>query len=246
MRELATRIGVDQDEPHYNISGKVKACVEQGTATREEYLLSAVGHDRVRLELMLRFGYYVTESSEHSAEYVPWIIKRGREDLIDQYVVPLDEYPRRCRVKNARWAEQHQALLAPQAMTHTPSQEFGAYLLDAIERDDPYRVAGNVLNEGLITNLPRKACVEVPCLVDRNGVQPTRVGDLPEPCAALNRTSLNPQILTVEAALTGKKDHLYQAALLDPHTAAELSIDETIHLCDDMIAAHGDWLPRLV
>ncbi len=246
MRELATRIGVDEDEPHYNISGRMKKAVEEGKATEEELLLTRVGHDRVRLELMFRFGYYVTESSEHSAEYVPWIIRQGREDLINQYIVPLDEYPRRCRSQIANWEKQREELLGDPTISHKPTSEFGAYIMDAIETDSPLRVAGNVMNDGIITNLPRKACVEVPCLVDRNGVRPTVVGDLPEPCAALNRTNINPQILTVEAALTGKKDHVYQAALLDPHTSAQLSIDETISLCDDMIEAHGDWLPRLV
>jgi len=119
--------------------------------------------------------------------------------------------------------------------------DIALYDIDAQRLDD-----SRLLIEGVTTNLPRKACVEVPCLVDRNGVRPTVVGDLPEPCAALNRTNINPQILTVEAVLTGKKDHVYQAALLDSHTSAQLSIDETISLCDDMIEAHGDWLPRLV
>lgn len=246
MRELATRLGVGADEPHYNISGNVFKAYKNGKATLEELQLARVGHDLVRLELMSRFGYYVTESSEHNAEYVPWIIKKGREDLLNQYVVPLDEYPRRCRGQIASWSRQRERLLADSAITHGATKEFGAYIMDAIERDAPFRIAGNVMNQGLITNLPRKACVEVPCLVDRNGVQPTVVGDLPEPCAALNRTNINPQILTVEAVLSGKKDYIYQAALMDPHTSAELSIDETISLCDDMIAAHGDWLPAFV
>jgi alpha-galactosidase len=245
MRELATRIGVGPDEPHYNISGDVFKAHKRGKASLEEVQLARVGHDLTRLELMFRFGHYVTESSEHNAEYVPWIIKKGREDLLNQYVVPVDEYPRRCREQIANWAKQREALLADADVTHGATKEFGAYIMDAIERDVPFRIAGNVMNDGLITNLPRKACVEVPCLVDRNGVQPTVVGDLPEQCAALNRTNINPQILTVEAALSGKKDYVYQAALLDPHTSAELSIDETIGLCDDMIAAHGDWLPKL-
>ena len=245
MREMAGRLGVPEDAPCYNISGKMRKAAAEGKVSDEEFLLSRVGHDRVRLELMLRFGYYVTESSEHSAEYVPWIIKQGREDLLDKFVVPLDEYPRRCREQIASWAKQREKLLANSEVKHRPTREFGAYIMDAIERDAPFRIAGNVMNDNLITNLPRKACVEVPCLVDRNGVQPTVVGDLPEQCAALNRTNINPQIMTIEAALSGRKDYVYQAALLDPHTSAELSIDDTVSLCDDMIAAHGDWLPPL-
>ena len=245
MRELATRLGVPADEPHYNISERVFKAYEAGEATLEELQLARVGNDLVRLEMMFRFGYYVTESSEHNAEYVPWIIKPGREELINQYVVPLDEYPRRCREQIAGWQKQREKLLADPTVTHDATKEFGAYIMQAIETDVPYRVAGNVMNDGLITNLPRKACVEVPCLVDRNGVQPTVVGDLPEQCAALNRTNINPQLLTIEAALSGKKEYVYQAALLDPHTSAVLSIDETVSLCDEMIEAHGDYLPKL-
>jgi alpha-galactosidase len=245
MRELATRIGVPDDDPHYNISGKMKKAVEDGKATEEEFLLSKVGHDRVRLEVMFRFGYYVTESSEHSAEYLPWIIRQGRADLIDQYIVPIDEYLRRSRSLIDRWESQRDELLGDASIEHSATREFGAYIIDAVETGKALRVAGSVMNKGIITNLPGKACVEVPCLVDRNGVQPTVVGDLPEPCAALNRTSINVQILAVEAALTGKKDLVYQAALLDPHTSAELSIDETVALCDDLIEAHGDWMPEL-
>lgn len=245
MRELATRIGVPADEPCYNISGRMKRAVEAGKATAEEWLLTKVAHDRVRLELMFRFGYYVTESSEHNAEYVPWIIRQGREDLINKYIVPLDEYPRRCREQIAGWERQKQELLEKPDITHKATREYGSYIMNAMERGVPVCIGGNVMNNGLIPNLPRKACVEVPCLVDRNGVQPTVVGDLPEPCAALNRTNINPQILTVEAVLSGKKDFVYQAALLDPHTSAQLSIDETISLCDTLIAAHGHWLPKL-
>jgi alpha-galactosidase len=245
MREMASRLGVPDAEPCYNISGRMKKAFDEGKVTEEEFVLSRVGHDRVRLELMFRFGHYVTESSEHNAEYVPWIIRDGRTDLLEKYIVPLDEYPRRCRAQIAGWERQRNALLEKTDITHRATREYGAYIMDAIERDAPFRVAGNVMNDGLIDNLPRKACVEVPCLVDRNGVQPTVIGDLPEQCAALNRTNINPQILTIEAVLSGKKDFVYQAALLDPHTSAQLSIDETISLCDEMIAAHGNWIPEL-
>ena len=192
---------------------------------------------------MFRFGYYITESSEHSSEYMPWFIKQQYPELIDQFNIPLDEYPRRCRIQIANWKEQGRALLTDPNIEHQPSSEFGAGIMNAIETDVPYRIAGNVLNNNLIGNLPSKACVEVPCLVDRNGVQPTKVGDLPEQCAALNRTNINTQLLTVEAALTGRKDAIYQAALLDPHTSAELTIDQTVALCDELLEAHKDWLP---
>ena len=112
-----------------------------------------------------------------------------------------------------------------------------------METDRPYKIGGNVLNTGLITNLPSEACVEVPCLVDGQGVTPCYVGNLPEQLAALNRTNINTQLLTIEAAVTRKREAIYHAALLDPHTSAELSIDDIRNLCDDLIEAHGSWLP---
>ena len=135
-------------------------------------------------------------------------------------------------------------LVSNKTLAHAPSQEFGAYIMDAILTDKPLRIHGSVMNKGLITNLPRKACVEVACLIDKNGVQPTFIGELPEPCAAMNMTNVNVQILAVEAALTLKKDLIYQAAYLDPHTGAELLLDDIKNLCDDLITAHGDWLPK--
>lgn len=203
-----------------------------------------VAHDLVRLELMLRFGYYVTESSEHSSEYLPWFIKRTHPELIDEFNIPLDEYPRRCIAQIAAWQRQRDELVNNVALQHARTHEYGSYIMEAMETDVPYRIGGNLMNTGLIANLPAKACVEIACLVDRNGVQGCFVGDLPEPCAALNRTNINVQILTVEAALSRKRDLIYQAALLDPHTAAELAIDETVALCDDLIAAHGAMLPK--
>ena len=198
----------------------------------------------VRLEMMRRFGYYVTESSEHNAEYLPYFIKSGYPELIDKWNIPLDEYPRRCINQIAGWKKQYAELKEDPKLGHTLSHEYGSGIINAIVTDTPYRIGGNVMNNGLIPNLPPKAVVEVPCLVDRNGVQGTYVGDLPEQCAALNRTNINVQLLTIEAALTGKKDKIYQAALLDPHTSAELPIDSIIKMCDDLIKAHGDMLPK--
>jgi len=200
--------------------------------------------DLVRHEIMNTFGYYVTESSEHNAEYTPWFIKSNYPELIEQYHIPLDEYPRRCIKQIEEWSKMRQDLVLNTNIVHHKSHEFAAYIIKAIESDIPYRIHGNVLNTGLITNLPQNACVEVPCLVDRNGINPCFVGDLPEQCAAINRTNINVQNLTIEAAATRRKDLVYMAALLDPHTAAELSIDDIKHLCDDLIQAHGDWLPE--
>ncbi|RAW09798.1 alpha-glucosidase/alpha-galactosidase [Paenibacillus taichungensis] len=200
--------------------------------------------DMVRYELMQRFGYYVTESSEHNAEYHPYFIKRNYPELIERFNIPLDEYPRRCVDQIEGWKEMREKLLSSENIEHTRSREYASHIMEAMETDRPYKIGGNVMNNGLITNLPREACVEVPCLVDGSGISPTYIGDLPPQLAALNRTNINTQLLTIEAAITGKKEHIYHAAMLDPHTAAELSIDDIVSMCDELIEAHGDWLPK--
>ncbi|HRU94040.1 MAG TPA: alpha-glucosidase/alpha-galactosidase [Anaerolineae bacterium] len=230
--------------------------------------------NRVRYEVFKRLGYFVTESSEHFSEYVPWFIKRDRPDLIERFNIPLDEYIRRCEVQIAGWEASHETVLNPDApideatlrerllavrateqdvrnaiamVTNfdviTPSHEYGAYIIHSLETGIPRVIYGNVMNYGLIDNLPQGCCVEVPCLVDRNGIQPTRIGALPPHLAALMQTNVNVQALTVEAALTRKREHIYHAAMLDPHTAAELDLEQIWQLVDDLIAAHGDWLP---
>jgi alpha-galactosidase len=200
--------------------------------------------DMVRLEILRRFGYYVTESSEHNAEYTPWFIKERYPDLIHRFNIPLDEYPRRCIHQIEDWKKRGHELTQNPLLKHKRTHEYASYIMESMETGIPTRIGGNVLNNGLITNLPRNACVEVPCLVDRNGVQPTFIGDLPEQCAALNRTNINVQLLTIEAARTLKKDYIYQAVMMDPHTAAELSIDDIVSMCDEMIDRHGDWMPK--
>jgi len=202
--------------------------------------------DMVRYELMFKFGYYVTESSEHNAEYHPYFIKKQYPELIEKYNIPLDEYPRRCINQIEGWKNMREQLVNNQHIEHHRTHEYASYIFDAMETGTPFKLGGNVMNTGLITNLPRNACVEVPCFVDRNGVTPTYVGDLPPQLAALNLTNINTQLLTIEAAITGKKEHIYHAAMLDPHTAAELSLDDIVSLCDDLIEAHGDWLPKFV
>ena len=195
--------------------------------------------DMVRMEMMRQFGHYITESSEHTAEYMPYWIKSQYPELIDEFNIPLDEYPRRCIHQIARWKEQSVELVENPALTHTRSHEYGSYIMEAMETDTPLRVGGNVLNTGLITNLPDKAVVELACMVDRNGVQGCYVGELPEQLAALNRTNINVQLLTIEAAFTGVRETVYHAAMLDPHTGSELTLDQIRDLCDDLIEAHG-------
>lgn len=199
--------------------------------------------DSVRFELMKRFGYYITESSEHNAEYHPYFIKSKYPELIDVLGIPLDEYLTRCENQIRDWETMREDIVDNGDLTHKRSREYASYIMDAIKTGNPTVIAGNVLNKGLITNLPEDVCVEVPCLVDKNGIQPTYVGALPTQLAALNRTNINVQELTVEAALTFEKDKIYQAAYLDPHLSSELSLADITQLVDDLIEAHGDYLP---
>jgi alpha-galactosidase len=201
--------------------------------------------NRVRYEVLRHLGYFVTESSEHFAEYVPWFIKRDRADLIERFNIPLDEYPRRCVEQIAGWEAERERLERGDAMEVQRSFEYAATIIRSIETGKPRVVYGNVPNHGLIDDLPAGCTVEVPCLVDGNGVQPTNIGALPPQLAALIRTNVNVQELTVEAALTGKREHVYHAAMLDPHTAAELDLDQIHDLVDALLAEHGDWVPPL-
>jgi alpha-galactosidase len=201
--------------------------------------------NRVRYAAFERLGYFPTESSEHFAEYVPWFIKRDRPDLVAGLNIPLDEYPRRCETQIAEWETLRADLeRGDKPLPVQRSHEYGSLIIHSQETGTPRVIYGNVPNFGLIDNLPAGCCVEVPCLVDRNGVQPTRIGALPPQLAALIQTNVNVQSLTVEAALTGQRAHIYHAAMLDPHTAAELSLDQITALVDELIEAHGDWLPK--
>lgn len=283
--DLAASIGVPADEINYTCAGinhlafYLKFERDGEDIYPQIRRVRAEGRvpdtDRVRHEMLYRLGYFPTESSEHFSEYVPWFIKRGREDLLDTFNIPLDEYPGRCQVyevsrpyieKELREPGSQDpeilraALLASEikVMDHQhdgavrefkrlnvspPSIEYGATIIHAIETDTPSVIYGNVPNDGLIDNLPHGCCVEVPCLVDRNGVQPTHIGALPPQLAALMRTNIGVQELTVEAALTGKRQHVYHAALLDPHTAAELDVGQIAALVDELLDAHREWLP---
>lgn len=198
--------------------------------------------DMVRYEYIKNFGYYCTESSEHNAEYNPLFIKSKYPEMIEKYNIPLDEYPRRCIKQIAEWEEEKNKILADGKITHERSKEYASYIMEAVVTDTPYKIGGNVLNTGLIENLPADACVEVPCLVDGTGIHPCHVGRLPVQLAAMNVTNINPQLLTIEAAVTKDRNYIYQAAMLDPHTAAELNIEDIRAMCDELIAAHGDYM----
>jgi alpha-galactosidase len=275
--QLAADIGVPVEEINFYLKFERKngATVEDLYPLIRQVLAEGRVPDwnRVRYEMFKRLGYFVTESSEHFSEYVPWFIKRDRPDLIERFNIPLDEYIRRCEVQITGWEFMRQKLEHPEvdltaefaaamatagvAPEHMPlvvnnfenlnrverSHEYGSGIIHSIETGQPRVIYGNVPNDGLIDNLPQGCCVEVPCLVDKNGVQPTRMGAIPPQLAGVMRTNVNVQELVVEAALTGKREHIYHAAMLDPHTAAELDLDQIWHLVDDLIEAHGDLLP---
>lgn len=198
--------------------------------------------DMVRFDYIDKLGYYCTESSEHNAEYNPFYIKSRYPELIEKFNIPLDEYPRRCVNQIAGWEKERDSILANGEITHERSEEYASYIMEAISTNTLYKIGGNVLNDGLIDNLPKEACVEVPCLVDASGIKPCHVGALPLQLAAMNSSNIYPQLLTIEAAVTKKKEYIYQAAMMEPHTAAELSIDDIVSLCDDLIEAHKGWL----
>jgi alpha-galactosidase len=283
--ELAADIGVPVEDMAYLVAGINHLAFFLRLERHGEDLYPAVQRvvdegrvpawNRVRYDLFERFGYFVTESSEHLSEYVPWYIKRGRPDLIERYNIPLDEYLYRCQAQIRAWEVAEGWLEDPSAVDEAAFQEalagiplmarmaeyalaavrgidqvgrsgeFASRIIHSMETNAPRTIYGNVPNQGLIDNLPPDCVVEVPCLVDANGVQPTRIGALPPQLAALIQTNVNVQALTVEAILTGQRSHVYQAAMLDPHTGAELDPDQITSLVDEMIEAHGPWLPAL-
>ena len=211
----------------------------------DEYIENPENKNKVRMEYIKNFGYYCTESSEHNAEYNAFYIKSKYPELIEKYNIPLDEYPRRCVDQIEKWKKEFEEILKGGQKEHTRSNEYASRILQSIVEDKPCQIGGNVLNKGhLIANFPEEACVEVPCLVNGNGIIPCHVGALPVQCAAMNMTNINVQLLTIEAARTRKKEHIYQAAMLDPHTGSELDIDTIKKMVDELIDAHGNYLPK--
>ncbi len=205
-----------------------------------------VADDKVRFEMLKKFGFYGGESSEHTAEYFQYFIRKDHEELIDQFDIPIDEYIRRCISQNKRWDEMADGFRdknEPIGEVRRTS-EYGSLIIHSMETGTPRVIYGNILNNGHITNLPNGACVEVPCLVDRNGVQGTVVGDLPEQCVALVRSNMNVHLLTQKASVTRKREDVYRAVFVDPLTSANLTLDEMVSLVDELIEAHGDWMPE--
>lgn len=262
--EVCSDIGVPVEEVNYVVAGinhmafylkfehqghslypKIREFLDSGKTAYRGHSGGVKLADKVRYEMFRRLGYFVTESSEHHAEYVPYFIKRDRPDLIEKFGIPLDEYIRRCEEQIAGWETMRDQLEKGDVQVEVKrSVEYGSGIIHSIETDTPRVIYGNVLNHHLIDNLPQGCCVEVPCLVDKNGIQPTHVGALPPQLAALMQTNINVQALTVEAVLSGKREHLYHAAMMDPHTAAELDLEQIWNLVDELLEAHGNYIPE--
>lgn len=247
-RMLASHIGIPYDDINYLVAGinHMAFYLKFEYRGQDAYpLLFKVLNDPsrnfelVRYEMMRRTGYFVTESSEHQSEYVPYFIHHG-EEIIKDFNIPIDEYIRRCEAINDTWHKSEADLLGKghDIELSPPSHEYGAYIIHARETNIPHTVYGNVPNKGIIKNLPDDCCVEVPCLVDGNGLQPVNIGYMPDQLAALCQMNINPQRLTVDAALTGKREHIYHAVMMDPHTSATLPLDKIWAMCDELIDAH--------
>lgn len=198
--------------------------------------------DLVRMEMARKFGYYITESSEHSAEYYSYFIKDKYPELIDKYKIPIDEYLTRCVNQIEGWNELRDKMLNDGDLTHNPTSEYGAYIMNAIHTNTPYVFWGNVINDGMITNLPYDANVEVKCVADIQGIKKTYVGKLPDQLASLNLKHIAVHQMVEKAFATKEKKYVYRAALLDPHTSSELSIDQIYAMVDELLAAHSDCL----
>ena len=201
--------------------------------------------DMVRYDYIDKLGYYCTESSEHNAEYNPFYIKSKYPDLINRFNIPLDEYPRRCIEQIEGWKKEFENLSRTDTLEHKRSHEYASYIMESIVTGKPFKIGGNALNTGgSIENLPREACVEVPCLVDNSGIRACHAGKLPVHLAAMNMTHINVHLITIEAAVTKKREHVYHAAMLEPNTAAELSLNDIFKMTDELLEAHKRWLPE--
>lgn len=266
VQELSHDLDIDPASMRYKVAGVnhvaffLRLEQDMGTTMRDLYPLLREGYasgalpkapllmprcgNKVRYEVMDQLGYFCTESSEHLAEYVPWFIKEGRADLIEQFNIPLDEYPQRCVEQVADWKDQAAAMMASGSVEVRKSHEFAAEIMNAIVTNTPYVMYGNLPNAGQIPQLPMGAAVETPCLVDANGVQPTVVSDIPPQLVALFRTQVNVQELVVRALIDENPEHIYHAAMMDPHTAAELDMRQIRSMVDELLLAHGEWLPK--
>ncbi|MCL2270226.1 MAG: alpha-glucosidase/alpha-galactosidase [Treponema sp.] len=229
-----------RDKNNADLYPEIKRRAREKNASEKHY-------DMVRFDYIDKLGYYCTESSEHNAEYNPFYIKSKYPELIEQFNIPLDEYPRRCIEQIAGWKIEYDKLTKESTLEHHRTTEYASHIIEAVVTGKPYTFGGNVLNSGgLIANLPAESCVEVPCLADGSGIKSCHVGKLPVQLAAMNMTHINVHLITIEAARTGKREHIYHAAMLDPHTASELPLDQIRAMVDALIEAHGNWLPDFI
>lgn len=258
-RQLAGYIGLPYEDISYKVAGinHVAFFLEFKYRGQDAYPLlfkalenpQVFAADKVRFEMMRRLGYFVTESSEHFSEYCPYFIHHG-DQVITDFGIPLDEYIRRCESVIATWKETEKRMLDDnKPVAIRKSVEYGSHIINAMESGEPIVVYGNIPNKNLITNIPYDCCVEVPCLVDKQGIQPTHIGALPPQLAALVRTNVSVQELTVQAFLTGEREYIYHAAMMDPHTSSQLTLPQIWAMCDELIEAHqkdgllGDFKP---
>ena len=224
----------------------LKKGYEDGIFPRPESMTHARCPNKVRYEMMKRVGYFVTESSEHFAEYVPWFIKSGREDLIEKFGIPLDEYPKRCVEQVEEWQNQLEEFTSKDKIDVPNSVEYASQIINSVWTGDPSTIYGNVSNKGFIPDLPDGCAVEVPCLVDAKGIHPNQVTDIPPQLTAIMRSNINVQELTVEALISQDRQYVYHAAMMDPHTGAELDLEQIWLMVDDLLEAHKDWLPEFL
>ena len=224
----------------------LKKGYEEGVFPRPESMTHTRCPNKVRYEMMKRVGYFATESSEHFAEYVPWFIKKGREDIIEKFGIPLDEYPKRCEEQIEEWKNQLEEFTSEEKIEVPNSVEYASQIINSVWTDTPSTIYGNISNKGFIPDLPEGCAVEVPCIIDAKGIHPNRVTDIPPQLIAIMRSNINVQELTVKALVAQDRQYVYHAAMMDPHTGAELDLEQIWQMVDDLLEAHGDWLPEFL
>ena len=235
------------DDGSYNdLYPALKKGYEDGFFPRPESMTHARCPNKVRYEMMKRVGYFATESSEHFAEYVPWFIKAGREDIIEKFGIPLDEYPKRCVEQIEEWQNQLEEFTSEKKIEVPNSVEYASQIINSVWTDNPSTIYGNISNKGFIPDLPEGCAVEVPCIIDAQGIHPNRVTDIPPQLIAIMRSNINVQELTVKALVAQDRQYVYHAAMMDPHTGAELDLEQIWQMVDELLEAHGDWLPEFL
>ena len=235
------------DDGSYNdLYPALKKGYEDGFFPRPESMTHARCPNKVRYEMMKRVGYFATESSEHFAEYVPWFIKKGREDIIEKFGIPLDEYPKRCEEQIEEWKNQLEEFTSEEKIEVPNSVEYASQIINSVWTDTPSTIYGNISNKGFIPDLPEGCAVEVPCIIDAKGIHPNLVTDIPPQLIAIMRSNINVQELTVKALIAQDRQYVYHAAMMDPHTGAELDLEQIWQMVDELLDAHGDWLPEFL